>query len=108
MGVFFLALEDNERRLKTRFDKLKGLGSDNLKFIVNVERNKPGIMAIAERIKKHPETRMVVIDTLGQFLPEFDFNAYGEAQEALQGLKTIASPLGASCGFTCRMQSTSR
>ena len=89
-GVLYLAFEDTDRRLKSRYDKIQGLGSDDLKFITNPDQNLPGIKAIEDRIIDFPNTRLVIIDTLVRFLPAFDFDSYNETYPAMQSIKDIS------------------
>ena len=94
MGVLYLALEDTDRRLKQRLNLIGALPSDRLKFIIDSERNLPGIKAIKSRLELFPETRLVIIDTLARFLPEFDFNDYSQTYPAMQSLKALSDKFG--------------
>jgi len=71
--ALYLALEDNERRLKSRLAKLQDpniklpphlhLVTDFLPLQIG------GMQTLTDWLDKHPKTRLVVIDTLGRILP---------------------------------------
>lgn len=71
--VLYLALEDNERRLKSRLSRIKAEGSRLPAHLHMVTDFPPlqmgGMQALMDWLDKHPKTRMVVIDTLGRILP---------------------------------------
>ena len=67
-AVLMLALEDNRLRLQQRLLKRGGCNSDNLTFVTMNEgwlpMNAGGLQMLNERIKAHPGTKLVIIDTL--------------------------------------------
>ena len=71
--ALYLALEDNERRLKNRLARIKGEGSRLPPHLHLVTDFPPlqmgGMQALLDWLDKHPKTRLVVIDTLGRILP---------------------------------------
>ncbi len=71
--VLYLALEDNERRLKSRLAKIKAEGSRLPAHLHLVTDFPPlqmgGMQVLTDWLDKHPKTHLVVIDTLGRILP---------------------------------------
>lgn len=69
--ALLLALEDNDRRMKRRLDKLlPSFGYPDvsrLYYACEWPRGAEGVAAIREFLTKHPETRIVVIDTIAAF-----------------------------------------
>lgn len=92
--VLFLALEDTERRLRKRYDMIKGFGSENLIFYTDWARGLPGLKAVEERLKQFPETKLIVIDTLARFLPDIDFNSYSETYPVVSSIKHLSDKYG--------------
>jgi RecA-family ATPase len=71
--VLYLALEDNERRLKARIGKLC-LQSPERLHLVSMSDGFPrahegGIDAIEDSLQRHKEAKLVVIDTFAKFRP---------------------------------------
>jgi len=72
-SVLYLALEDSERRLKNRLKKILGNNPppENFHYAINWGKiDKGGVENLEDWIGKHPDTRVVVIDTLAQIRPE--------------------------------------
>lgn len=69
--ALLLALEDNDRRMRRRLDKLlPTFGNpaiDRLFYACDWPRGADGVAAIREFLIAHPETRIVVIDTIAAF-----------------------------------------
>lgn len=69
--ALLLALEDNDRRMRRRLDKLlPTFGSPSigrLFYACDWPRGAEGVAAIREFLVAHPETRIVVIDTIAAF-----------------------------------------
>ncbi len=69
--ALLLALEDNDRRMRRRLDKLlPTFGSPDigrLYYACDWPRGQEGVTAIREFLVAHPETRIVVIDTIAAF-----------------------------------------
>ena len=104
--VLYLALEDNERRLKSRIDKLTGVivtaGSTaigreewpaNLYLTPEWPRaDAGGLKLIEEWIDAHPATRLVIVDVLAMFRAAANrSSAYEQDYAAIKGLQDIAS-----------------
>ena len=64
--VLYLALEDDYARLQKRLSRMFGTDSlDNLKFATQAKNLKDGLDGqLREFIRKHPDTRLMIIDTL--------------------------------------------
>lgn len=63
--ALYISLEDTERRLKTRAQLLRAAADCDVEFAVHWRRLEDGgIKDIEAYLKKHPDTRLVVIDTL--------------------------------------------
>lgn len=64
--VLYLALEDDYQRLQERMSRMFGVeGTDNLHFAVYAKQLGAGLDEQLERfIREHPDTRLIVIDTL--------------------------------------------
>jgi hypothetical protein len=96
--VLVLALEDNDRRLKSRLSKLNAdllpeVAVERLHFETRWPRVDEGGAALIEQwLVAHPNARLVVVDVLERIRPARDAkaNAYGEDYKALQALKAIA------------------
>ena len=89
--VIYLALEDNERRLKERLQLIRpeGIWADN--FHLKTEwpiLNENGLNELESLIKQHENTRLIIIDTLARVKPinnkgidyADDYNVIGEIQ----------------------------
>ena len=89
-GTLYLALEDTERRLKNRLQKLKAPDTDHLK-ITTAWRD--GYMGLENYLKAHEEIGLVIIDTLARFANIEDMNDYTITTNAMARLKRIADDL---------------
>lgn len=69
--ALLLALEDNDRRMRRRLDKLlPTFGNptiNRLFYACDWPRGEEGVTAIREFLVAHPETRIVVVDTIAAF-----------------------------------------
>ena len=70
--ALMLALEDNDRRLRRRMDKLlvgaaKNLDLSRLHIATDWPRSIEGVARIADWLREHPTARLVVIDTISAF-----------------------------------------
>lgn len=74
-GVLYLALEDSERRLKERLEKIMGAGEpfpDALHILTATgfpPLHNGGLVALDAWLKDRPEVKLVIIDTLGRVKP---------------------------------------
>jgi hypothetical protein len=69
--VLYLALEDGDRRLKDRIGQLLGDSEPIPGLFHYVTRTEPGLIlrTIDAFLERHPETGLVVLDTLGKVMP---------------------------------------
>ncbi|MFZ2448619.1 MAG: AAA family ATPase [Syntrophobacteraceae bacterium] len=95
--VLYLALEDNERRMKSRLMSL--LGGNPAPAALNIRFEWPrmdqgGMDRLEEWLKEHAGTKLVIIDTLAKVWPRKkagnNENIYHSDYEAVASLKTIA------------------
>jgi hypothetical protein len=94
--VLLLALEDNERRLQDRLNKIAGDGTwpDALAYATQWQRlNAGGLTAIERWIDSATNPRLVVVDTLAMVKPQAQGkgNAYEQDVAALRPLHQLAS-----------------
>jgi len=97
-AVLYLALEDNERRLRKRIDKLLGASftewPPGFHFATEWPRaNEGGIQAIREWIKRTENPRLIVVDVLAMFRPTTGGREtlYEADYGAIKGLQALAS-----------------
>ncbi len=88
--VLYLALEDNERRLKDRLKKVADHGSGRLYLPTTWKRGREGINHLEAWMLKHPETRAIFVDTLQRLMGVEDFNSYRETYDAIVNVKEVA------------------
>jgi hypothetical protein len=88
--VLYLALEDSERRLKSRLLKQGGTGNDQF-FIETASSWKGGIATLRAYLKEYPETGLVIIDTLYMFSPMQDTNSYGDTYKPVSDIQKIST-----------------
>ena len=97
--VLYLALEDNERRLKSRLNKLFGSTEwpENFEYATEWPTAKEGgIDAIRAWVKSRPNARAVTIDVLERFRTRSRSgkeNAYAADYETIKELQSLASEL---------------
>ena len=97
--VLYIALEDNERRLKRRITKLLGTDSEwpeKFEYATEWPRaNEGGLDAIKTWIKSKEAPRLIVIDVLAAFRDRArgEKNVYVADYEAIKALQLIASEL---------------
>jgi RecA-family ATPase len=94
--VLVLALEDNQRRLQKRCDKLRGAHkapwSERIKLVTQWRRlDKGGLQDIISWCDEVKEPRLIVIDTLQKVKPIRPNAGYAEDYEALADLQTLAN-----------------
>jgi hypothetical protein len=93
--VLYLALEDNERRLKGRLTKMlqDKAAPERLYFATDWPRSdEGGCEALEQWLKTHPQARLVVVDTLAKFRPPVGatHNLYEADYGSMQGLKRLS------------------
>lgn len=96
-SVLYLALEDNERRLQNRIQKIVGTNYEHwpeaFEYATEWRRsNEGGLDAIADWIKSRPNPRLIVVDVLAMFKPvRGDKETLYEADYAsIKGLQKLA------------------
>jgi len=87
-GVLYVSLEENKRAIADRLEKIKALPSADLNFVFDT--SKPNIGAVPTYLERFPNTGLVIIDTLGRFLKQFDMNDYAQSLEAVNAIKKIS------------------
>lgn len=95
-GVLYLALEDTLFRLKGRLATLRQPANDLLRFSTALPRlGEGGLNLIDEHLHDHPETVMVVIDTLAKVAdPKTGGNVYEEDAALGGALHSLAHSHG--------------
>jgi hypothetical protein len=88
--VLYLALEDGERRIKSRLLKQCGKGNDKF-FVETAASWKGGIASLRAYLKEYPETGLVIIDTLFMFSPMQDTNKYADTYSPVSTIQQIAT-----------------
>ncbi len=95
--VLYLALEDNQRRLKDRILGIPFLNEDDDIFRLTLATIVPrqqegGLEYIKWWITEHPQARLVIIDTLQKFRKQLSGkgNIYAEDYDVISELKTVA------------------
>ena len=91
--VLYLALEDSERRLKSRLEKQGGIGNHQF-FIETAATWKGGIATLKAYLKQYPDTGLVIVDTLFMFSPIGDTNSYTDTYTAVAAIQKIATETG--------------
>jgi AAA domain/IclR helix-turn-helix domain len=95
--VLFLALEDNERRLKDRIARVFGRVDnwpERFHYATAWSRaNEGGLTAVERWVQSMPKPRLVIVDVLAMFRPTVggSNNAYETDYRAIKGLQEIAS-----------------
>ena len=93
--VLYLALEDNQRQLKKRMDKLMGTQPwpERLELHTEWKRlDQGGLDDVEEWCKSHPGRRLIWIDTLAKLRPAAGRNeqAYSADYRAIEGLQKLS------------------
>jgi len=69
--VLYMSLEDTEERLQNRLMLLSDDGPESLFFSSQIIRTDEGLLGALEQfVSEHPNTRLIVIDTLNYIRPE--------------------------------------
>ena len=88
--VLMLSLEDTERRIKDRLQKMWVRGSGKLHIRTRWPAGAECLRYIGEWMGEFPDTRAVVIDTLQKVMAIEDVNSYRETYAAGAALKKLA------------------
>jgi hypothetical protein len=94
--ALYLALEDNERRLQERYREvlLGSQAADELYVALEWPRvHEGGLPKLDSWLEEHPDTRLVVVDTLKKIRPPTGErkSVYDADYESLEGLQKIAA-----------------
>lgn len=91
--VLYLALEDDHRRLQKRMNRMFGVdGTANLYFAITAKKLNEGLEdQLEEFINLHPDTRLIIIDTLQKIRQgNGDSYSYANDYECVGNLKKFA------------------
>lgn len=90
--VLYFALEDDKPRLQDRFYRMFGVGgSDKLYFVTKANRLGEGLTKqIGAFLTRHPDTRLVIIDTLQKIWDGTDNYNYRQDYELVSQLKELS------------------
>jgi len=91
-SVLYLCLEDTFTRIQNRLFQITDEAPDNLHFAIMADQINLGLQdQIGGFIKEHPDTRLVVIDTLQRIRGLIqDSNAYANDYRDISSLKALA------------------
>ena len=95
--VLYLALEDDHRRLQKRMNRMFGVdGTANLYFAITAKKLGEGLEdQLEEFINLHPDTRIIIIDTLQKIRQSGSDNySYASDYECVGNLKKFADQKG--------------
>lgn len=90
-SVLYLCLEDTEARMQSRIKMAQGdsPATGHIQFAFKWDEPDP-ITGLKSYLVQHPETGLVVIDTLSRFLPDMVGKKYEKAYPVMSELKKIA------------------
>lgn len=89
--VLFLALEDTERRLRHRMDRLGTFDTPNLSFATTWPAD-AGIKGLDFWLSEQKgNNSLLIIDTLVQMFPDIDYLDYSATSTLMNQLKTVAA-----------------
>jgi len=86
----YLALEDTERRLKKRFQRMEIVPTDNLMISIIWSHFKKGLTDLRSYISLNPHINVILIDTLGMFTKFRDDAGYQADYDFMADLRGIA------------------
>ncbi len=95
--VLYLALEDDHRRLQKRMCRMFGVeGTENMHFAISSKKLGDGLEnQLDEFINHHPDTKLIVIDTLQKIRQSGSENySYASDYECVGNLKKFADEKG--------------
>jgi len=103
-GVLYLALEDSKGRLQSRMNKVLSSKAAPREFYFTTEAPVLGdglVEAIADHVRQHPETKLIIIDTLqkirGQALARE--GPYAQDYREMGSVKAFMDKMGLSVFF---------
>ena len=112
-NCLYLALEDNERRLKSRIKKVLGPfegGPERFTYATEWKRaDDGGLEAIEAWIKSVPKPTLVIVDVLARFRPMAvgrNTAAYDADYQAISGLQGLASKYGVAVVIVHHLRKT--
>jgi RecA-family ATPase len=88
--VLYLALEDTPRRLQGRMVRMGVSPTVKLRLMTEWPHGPRGILALDAWMLEHPETRAVIVDTVGKMSGVEDGNSYQETYRFASDLKRVA------------------
>ncbi len=93
--VLYMALEDTEARLKTRFVKQNLYPNENLKIVFNWTHDEKAVSDLDLFLEEHPEIILVIVDTKAKICEEQGLkNSYQEDYNFLGQIKKCADKHG--------------
>lgn len=97
-GVLYLALEDTARRMQDRLKQLNIKPSENLYISFEWRKGEAGASDIDQWLTEHPETKLIVIDTLQKMREPVNSrrSVYEVDYETIGILKKVADKHGAA------------
>jgi len=96
----YLALEDTERRIKKRFEKMEIIPTDNLLISTKWSYFKKGIEDLRKYLVSNPKIKAVLIDTLGMFSRFREDSGYQADYDFMSELRNLAFELNVLIIFT--------
>jgi len=108
--VLYLALEDDYQRLQERMSRMFGVeGTDSLHFAVCAKQLGAGLDEQLEKfIKEHPDTRLIIIDTLQKIREvSTDNYSYANDYEIVGRMKQFADKTVCAC-YLCTIHESNR
>lgn len=93
MHGLYLALEDNEARLQRRLKRFNLNANGQLYLTTKIASGEKGIEELRLYLKEHPETRFIIVDTLGFFFKDSSVkssNAFLDDYERIGRFKSLA------------------
>jgi hypothetical protein len=93
--VLYLALEDNERRMKSRLEKLtggRGFDLSSFHYATTWQRGKAGVDEIRQWLEANGDAALIVVDTLAAFRQPTSArkSAYEQDYGSISGLTRLA------------------
>ena len=80
-NTLYLGFEDSETRIHRRLIEIEAVPTKKLRIQTDYPRGVAGLEALKTLFKGYPETKLIIIDTLGRFQRGVDWNDYGQTTE---------------------------